>query len=113
MEQQKNASQSKEEKLERLRTRYENAIKFLQDRVDALEREVRIIQEASEQQRHVDKIASKLALESKDMESDNLKLRLQAIRMHTREKSDVLEIMKDQLDERTRQIADLMNSCGC
>ena len=108
MEQQKNANQSKEERLERLRTRYENEIKFLQDRVDALEREVRIIQEASEQQRHADEIASKLALESKDMEIDNLKLRLQATRMHTSEKSDVLEIMKDQLDERTRQIADLM-----
>ena len=108
MEQQKNASHSKEEKLERLRTRYENEIKFLQDRVEALEREVRIIQEASEQQRHADEIASKLALESKDMEIDNLKLRLQATRMHTSEKSDVLEIMKDQLDEHTRQIADLM-----
>ena len=108
MEQQKNASQSKEEKLARLRTRYENEIKFLQERVDALEREVRIIQEANEQQRHADEIASKLALESKEMEIDNLKLRLQATRMHTSEKSDVLEIMKEQLDERTRQIADLM-----
>ena len=108
MEQQKNASQSKEEKLERLRTRYENEIKFLQERVEALEREVRIIQEANEQQRHADEIASKLALESKDMEIDNLKLRLQATRMHTSEKSDVLDILKEQLDERTRQIADLM-----
>lgn len=108
MEQQKNASQSKEERLERLRTRYENEIKFLQDRVEALEREVRIIQEANEQQRHADEIASKLAIESKDMEIDNLKLRLQATRMHTSEKSDVLDIMKEQLDERTRQIADLM-----
>lgn len=108
MEQQKNASLSKEERLERLRTRYENEVKVLQDRVEALEREVRIIQEASEQQRHADEIAAKLAIESKDMEIDNLKLRLQATRMHTSEKSDVLEIMKDQLDERTRQIADLM-----
>lgn len=108
MEQQKNASQSKGERLKRLRTRYENEVKFLQDRVEALEREVRIIQEASEQQRHADEIAAKLAIESKDMEIDNLKLRLQATRMHTSEKSDVLEIMKDQLDERTRQISDLM-----
>lgn len=108
IEQQKNASQSKEEKLERLRTRYENEIKFLQERVDALEREVRIIQEANEQQRHADEIASKLALESKDMEIDNLKLRLQASRVHTSEKSDVLDTIKAQLHERTREISDLM-----
>ena len=108
IEQQKNASQSKEEKMERMRTRYEKEIGFLQERVEALEREVRIIQEANEQQRHADEIAGKLALETKDMEIDNLKLRLQASRMHTSEKSDVLDIMKEQLNERTREIADLM-----
>ena len=108
MEQQKNASHTKEERLERLRMRYENEIGFLRARAEALEREVRVTQEASDQQRHADEIASKLALECKEMEIDNLKLRLQATRIYGGENANVLQTVKEQLDERTRQIADLM-----
>lgn len=108
MEQEKNVSQSKEEKMKRLRTRYEKEIKFLRDRVEALELEVRVIQEANEQQRHADEISSKLAMESKDIEIDNLKFRLQANAMHTSEKNGVMDIMKQRLQERTREIADLI-----
>ncbi|XP_068761620.1 golgin subfamily A member 4-like [Montipora capricornis] len=108
MEQEKNVSQSKEEKMKRLRTRYEKEIKFLRDRVEALELEVRVIQEANEQQRRADEISSKLAMESKDIEIDNLKFRLQANATHTSEKNGVMDIMKQRLQERTREITDLI-----
>lgn len=108
IEQEKCASQSKEEKMKSMRTRYEKEIKFLRDRIEALELEVRMIQEANDQQRHADEISAKLAIESKNMEIDNLKLCLQANAMHTSEKNNVMDTMKDRLQERTREITDLM-----
>ena len=108
IEQEKSASQSKEEKMKNMRARYEKEIKFLRDRIDVLELEVRMIQGANEQQRHADEISAKLAIESKNMEIDNLKLCLQANAMHTSEKNDVMDIMKDSLQERTREITGLM-----
>ena len=43
------------------------------------------------------------------MEIDNLRMRLQATWMHTSDKNTVVDQMKNQLDERTSQINDLMN----
>jgi len=108
IEQEKSASQSKEEKMKNMRARYEKEIKFLRDRIEVLELEVRMIQGANKQQRHADEISAKLALESKNMEIDNLKLCLQANMMHTSEKNDVMDIMKDSLQDRTREISRLM-----
>ncbi|XP_032232001.2 centrosomal protein of 290 kDa [Nematostella vectensis] len=108
IEHQKNSNSAKEQRLERLRKRYEQEIGFLSQRVTALERELRVVQEASEQQRHADEIAAKLALEAKDMEIDNLRMRLQATKMTANDRSSVVDQMKNQLDERSQQINELM-----
>lgn len=42
------------------------------------------------------------------MEIDNLRMRLQATRIHSSDKNTVVDQMKNQLDERTSQINDLM-----
>lgn len=43
------------------------------------------------------------------MEIDNLRMRLQTTRVHTSDKNAVVDQMKNQLDERTSQINDLMS----
>lgn len=65
IEQQKNSNANKEHRLERLRMRYEQEIGFLSQRVSSLERELKIVQDAAEQQRHADDIAHRLNLEAK------------------------------------------------
>lgn len=65
IEQQKNVNSTKEHRLERLRMRYEQEIGFLSQRVTALERELKIVQDAAEQRRHADDIAHKLHIEAK------------------------------------------------
>ena len=113
IEKQKNANHSKEQRLERMRMRYEQEVKYLQQRVEGLEREMRVTQEGFEQQRHGDEIAFKLAQESKDMEIDNLKLRLQTTRLHANDKTNVLDVMKGQLDQRSQQIQELTEQMKC
>ena len=65
IEHQKSANTAKEQRLDRLRMRYEQEIGFLSQRVSTLERELKMVQEAAEQQRHADDIAHKLSIEAK------------------------------------------------
>ena len=46
------------------------------------------------------------------MEIDNLRIRLQATHIHASDKNTVVDQMKNQLDDRTSQITDLMNQMG-
>ena len=108
MEKEKSINHSKEQRIISQRMRYEHDISFLQQKVDALERELRVMQESSEQQRHAEEISYKLAVEAKDMEIDTLRLRLQAKRVNAGDKLIVFDAMKGQLDERGKQIEELM-----
>ena len=108
MEKEKSINHSKEQRIISQRMRYEHDISFLQQKVDALERELRVMQESSEQQRHAEEISYKLAVEAKNMEIDTLRLRLQAKRVNAGDKLIVFDAMKGQLDERGKQIEELM-----
>ena len=108
MEKEKSINHSKERQIISQRIRYEQEINFLQQRVDSLERELRVMQESNEQQRHAEEISNKLALEAKDMQIDTLRMRLQAKLIHSGDKLIVYDAIKGKLDERGKQIEDLM-----
>lgn len=108
MEKEKGINHSKERQIVSQRMRYDQDINFLQQKVDALVQELKVVQESNEQQRHAEDISNKLALEAKDMEIDTLRMRLQAKRVHAGDKLIVYDAMKGQLDERGKQIEELM-----